>query len=129
MHCRVGTPDSVQVATELPGGARAIYHVSGVTRFGPGSQIHLYGSEGTLKYELLPTDRLLGARRGDAELREIPVPPDKAMGWRVEAEWIDAIRGHGKIEFTDFATGVRYMEFTEAVARSAQLGESVTLPL
>ena len=30
---------------------------------------------------------------------------------------------------TDFETGVRYMEFTEAVARSAQGGEAVPLPL
>lgn len=128
MHVRVGTPDSVQVLTEIPGGARGLYHFSGVTRFGPGSQIHLYGSDGSLKYELQPTDRLLGARRGDAALQEIPVPPEKAMGWRVEAEFIDAIRGRGEIEFTDFATGVRYMEFTEAVARSAQSGGAVDLP-
>ncbi len=129
MHVRVGTPDSVQVLTEISGGARGLYHFSGVTRFGPGSQIHLYGTEGTIKYELLPTDRLLGARRGDAVLCEIAVPPDKAMGWRVETEFIEAIRGRGQIEFTDFATGVRYMEFTEAVARSAQEGVAVELPL
>jgi predicted dehydrogenase len=129
MLCRVGIPDSVQVLSEFSGAARGLYHFSGVTRFGPGSQIHLYGSEGTLKYELQPNDRLLGARRGDAALREIDVPPDKAFRWRVEAEFIDAIRGRGTIEFTDFATGVRYMEFTEAVARSAQTGEPVDLPL
>jgi predicted dehydrogenase len=129
MHVRVGTPDSVQVLTEISGGARGLYHFSGVTRFGPGSQIHLYGSEGTIKYELQPTERLLGARRGDAALGEIPIPPEKVMGWRVEAEFIDVIRKRGKIEFTDFATGVRYMEFTEAVARSAQSGAAVDLPL
>ena len=114
--------------TEIAGGACGLYHISGVTRFGPGSQIHLYGSEGTLKYELQPHDRLLGGRRGDRELHEIPVPPDKAMDWRVESEFIDAIRGQGKIEFTDFATGVRYMQFTEAVARSAQTGRPAELP-
>src|SRR5207253_2917207 len=116
------------VLTEIAGGARGLYHMSGVTRFGPGSQIHLYGSEGTLKYELMPRDQLLGARRGESALREIAVPPDKEMSWRVEAEFIDAIRGRGSIQFTDFATGVRYMEFTEAVARSAQTGLPVELP-
>jgi predicted dehydrogenase len=129
LRCQVGTPDSVQVLTHIAGGARGLYHMSGVTRFGPGCQIHLYGSEGTLKYELQPNDRLLGARRGEPSLREIPVPPEKAMGWRVEAEFIDAIRGRGKIELSDFATGVRYMEFTEAVARSAQTGRPIELPL
>jgi predicted dehydrogenase len=127
MRCAVGTPDSVQVLTEIAGGARGIYHISGVTRFGPGSQIHLYGSEGTLKYELLPQDRLFGARRGDSELREIDVPADKHLEWRVEADFIDAIRGGTPSQFTDFATGVRYMEFTEAVARSAESGMPVEL--
>lgn len=125
----VETPDSVQVLTEIEGGARGLYHFSGVTRFGPGSHIHLYGSDGTLRYELLPNERLLGARRGDAQLREIPIPPAEEMGWRVEAEFIAAIRGAETVEFTTFATGVRYMEFTEAVARSAATGQAVTLPL
>jgi predicted dehydrogenase len=126
---RVGTPDSIQCLTMIEGGARGLYHVSGVTRFGPGTQVHLYGSEGTLKYEMQPVDRLLGARRGDAELREIPVPPEKAYDWRVEAEFVGAIRGEEKTEFTDFAAGLRYMEFTEAVARSAAAGAAIDLPL
>jgi hypothetical protein len=62
-------------------------------------------------------------------MRELPIPDDKAVAWRVEEEFINAIRGEGQVEFTDFDTGVRYMEFTEAVARSAQSDVSVTLPL
>jgi len=42
---------------------------------------------------------------------------------------VDAIRGNRVVEFTNFATGVRYMEFTEAVARSAVGGHAVPLPL
>ncbi len=125
----VGTPDSVQVLTQIAGGGRGVYHLSGVTRFGPGMHLHLYGSEGTMKYELHPHDRLMGGRIGDPGLREIPVPPEQEMGWRVEAEFIDAIRGKGRIEFTAFETGVRYMQFTEAVAQSARLGKAVRLPL
>lgn len=129
----VGTPDSVQVLAVLEGGARAVYHLSGVTPFGQGMSITLYGSEGTLHYDLA-NERLRGAsrRRGatpGAPLEEIAVPEEKAGGWRVEADFIDAIREGKTIEFTDFATGVRYMEFTEAVARSAERGEPVDLPL
>jgi predicted dehydrogenase len=125
----VETPDAVRVLTELDNGACGLYHFSAVTRFGPGSQIQLYGSEGTLKYLLLPQDKLLFGRTADKELQEVVVPAEKAGGWRVEAEFIDAIRGRGKVEFTDFASGVAYMEFTEAVARSAQSGRPVDLPL
>lgn len=125
----VGTPDSVHVLTELPGGARGIYQVSGVVHHGPSPQICLYGTEGTLKYEFAPQDRLLGARVGDPELQEIAVPADKQGGWQVEADFIAAIRGEREIEFTDFATGVRYMEFTESVAVSAATNRTVDCPL
>ena len=49
--------------------------------------------------------------------------------WRVEDEFIGAIRGTETIRLTDFTTGVKYMEFTEAVARSAESGQPVDLPL
>jgi predicted dehydrogenase len=131
----VGTPDSVQVIAELENGARAVYHFSGVVPFGQAAAIHLYGSEGTLFYDL-NTDRIRGASRrrgakpgGIEGLLDIPIPPEKAMGWRVEADWVDSIRNKAPVKFTDFATGVDYMELTEAVARSAQLGEPVDLPL
>ncbi|MEO2037041.1 MAG: Gfo/Idh/MocA family oxidoreductase [Planctomycetaceae bacterium] len=125
----VGTPDSVHVLTELPGGARGIYHLSGVMHHAPPLQIRIFGSDGTLQCLCAPEDRLLGARKDDDELTEIAVPEDKQGGWRVEADFIDAIRGEKPIEFTDFETGVRYMEFTEAVARSAAAGQEIPLPL
>lgn len=124
---QVGTPDSVQVLSTLEDGAAAMYHVSGVTRFGPGAQIHLYGSAGTLRIELAPQERIFGAQRGDAALEEIPIPDDKAGGWRVEADFVASIRDGRPVEFTNFADGVRYMQFTEAVARSAITNVSVEL--
>lgn len=131
----VGTPDSVQVLAVLENNARAVFHCSGVVPFGQEMSITLHGSRGVLRYDLA-TDRIFGAsqqgepsRTGIDELREIPIPEHKARRWRVEAEFVDAIRGAGTVELTDFETGVAYMEFTEAVARSAQTGEVVDLPL
>ena len=37
--------------------------------------------------------------------------------------------GLEKIKLTSFEDGVKYMEFTEAVTRSAQAGQIVSLPL
>jgi predicted dehydrogenase len=128
----VGTPDSVQVLTVLENGARAMYQVSGVMPFNQGMGIELYGTEGMLHYDL-EADRIFGARRPQGiEKRgteEIPIPAEKARTWRVEADFVDAIRTGSPVELTDFATGVSYMEFTEAVARSAQAGVAVELPL
>ena len=125
----VGTPDSLHVLAELPDGARSLYHISGAIWFGPELQIHLYGSEGTLKYMVEPDDRLFAARRGDRELTEVQVPESKVYSWRVERDFVEAIRGEREIDMTDFSTGVRYMEFTEAVVRSAESGSVVMLPL
>ena len=128
----VGTPDSVQVLAVLEGGARATYHFSGVVPFGQHAQVELFGTEGALRYDL-SDDRIFGMSRAQGkpgrEMQEISIPREKEGGWRVEADFIGAIRGGKAIEFTDFATGVAYMEFTEAVARSAELGEPVDLPL
>jgi predicted dehydrogenase len=129
----VGTPDSVQVITALQGGARAVYQASGVTPFGPEMSITLLGSDGVLRYDL-SADVLLGASRtrGDqpgANLTEIPIPAEKARTWTVEADFVQSIREGTPVRFTDFATGTAYMEFTEAVARSARLGVAVPLPL
>lgn len=131
----VGTPDSVQVLAVLENGARVTYHFSGVTPFGQGMGIHLYGTEGVLHYDL-QTDRIRGAsvKRGHkagqaAELVEIDIPAERAGRWRVEEEFAEAIRGGAAVRLTDFATGVGYMEFTEAVARSAEREEPVELPL
>jgi predicted dehydrogenase len=125
----VTVPDSVQIVTQLAGGARGLYHFSGTVLFGPGKQIHLYGSRGTIKVEFAPHERLFCGRDGDETLREIQIPDAQRGGWRVEAEFIGAIRGQEQVRYTDFATGVRYMEFVEAVARSAATNRPVDLPL
>jgi predicted dehydrogenase len=131
----VGTPDSVQVLAILSGGARVSYHLSGAIAFGQRMAIHLHGSDGALYYDLLD-DRIVGASRRHgagaakaSELKEISIPAEKAGGWRVEADFVDSIRQGAPVQFTDFKAGVAYMEFTEAVALSAQRGEPIELPL
>jgi predicted dehydrogenase len=132
----VGTPDSVQVLGVLQNGARLSYHFSGATPFGQGMRIELYGTEGALHYDLA-RDRITGLSRAAApragsqleEMQELPIPEDLQQGWRVEQDFIDSIRHGKKVELTSFEAGVAYMEFTEAVARSAELGEPVELPL
>jgi predicted dehydrogenase len=131
----VGTPDSVQVLAALEDGVRVVYQISGVTPHGQGMGIWLYGSGGVLHYDLI-TDRIRGANGQSGksqttadDVQEIPIPPEKARTWQVEAEFVDAIRERSPVRFTDFETGVAYMEFTEAVARSAEQGIAIDLPL
>jgi len=125
---RVGTPDSVQVLTTQEDGSVGVYRLSGVVYHGPGLGVALYGSEGTLVYDLT-RDEILGARRGEPALAPLTVPPKLRGGWQVEADFVAAIRGERPVTHTPFATGVRYMQFTEAVARSSRHQQPVILPL
>ena len=122
-------PDSVQIVTELEGGARGLYHLSGAIHHGPGLQLHLYGSDGTIKLEVTPESQLLIGKASDESLTRVEIPEEKRGGWRVEAEFIGAIRGEEKVQLTSFEKGLAYMEFTEAVDLSSRSGAAVDLPL
>jgi len=125
---RVGTPDSVQVLTAQEDGSHGVYRLSGVVWGDTSMGVALYGEEGTLLYDFL-RDEIRGGRRGDAQLEPMPIPDSLRGGWQVEADFIAAIRGERPVTHTDFLTGVRYMQFTEAVARSSRHQVPVTLPL
>lgn len=122
----VRTAESVAIAAELACGAIGCYHFSGVTRHAPHNTIQLYGTRGTILYDL-ETDQLTLASVDYPEPRVIeePVPP---RPWTVEADFVRAIREGGPVE-PSFADGLLYMEFTEAVYRSAAEGRAVDLPL
>ncbi len=122
----VRIPDHIDIIADLACGGQAHIQVSSVTGFGEPPSATIYGSEGTLRFS---GDILTGGRRGDDGLSEIEVPAHEAGGWRVEEEFISAIRGQEEITHTDFRMGVKYMEFTEAVHRSRRSGAAVDLPL
>lgn len=132
-HVQVTVPDSLQVLTRVQGGAQGIYHISGIALFGPGLHIHLYGSEGTIKIQFDPqresSEQVLTGRHGDTALRPLKLPEERLGGWRVEADFIAAIRGEQPPRLNDFATALQYMEFTEAVHQSAENQQPVSLPL
>jgi predicted dehydrogenase len=117
-------PDHVDVLSEMACGAQARFQFSTVTGLAPGPEVWLFGSEGTLRYDA-SSEKLLGARRGETALHEIAIPAELAIGWRVEEEFINAIRGVEKVRFTTFEDGLKYMQFTEAVSRSAASGVAV----
>ena len=120
----VTVPDHVDVLATLAGDAVAHLRFSAVTALGPANEVWIFGSDGTLRLEA-DAKRLSGARRGDKELREIPIPAERRVGWRVEEEFVNAVRGREKVALTTFDDGVRYMEFTDAVAQSLAQGRSV----
>ena len=122
----VKIPDHVEILTTLNNGAIAHMRFSAVTALGPASEAWIFGTDGTLRVEV-GARRVSGGRRGDKTLAEIPIPAAQRIGWRVEEEFVNAIRGREKVTHTNFEDGVRYMEFTDAVAKSAATGQAVQI--
>jgi len=120
----VKVPDHADILTELPGGGIAHMRFSAVTALAPPAEVWIHGTEGTLRLEA-DAKRLSGGRKGDSALKEITIPKEKRVGWRVEEEFVNAIRGKEQITRTSFEEGVRYMEFTDAVTKSAATGQTV----
>ena len=124
----VTVPDHVDILCQMAGGAQAHMRFSVITGLAPAGQVWLHGTQGTIRLDADSLE-LHGGKRGDKQLTKIPIAPEKAGQWRVEEEFINAVRGIEPVTHTTFQAGVHYMEFTEAVARSAQIGEAVSLPL
>jgi predicted dehydrogenase len=118
----------VELLCEMAAGPIAHIRVSTVTGLAPEDTIWFYGTEGTLKIDI-HGQKLYGARRGDSELSEIIVRPEMGGSWRVEEEFVNAIRGVEEVTHTTFEDGVRYMEFTDAILQSSQSDKKITLPL
>ena len=125
-------PDHVDVLCRMSQGGQLRCSVSTVFGHAPPTSVTLYGTDGTLK--IAGSDagggfELWGGRRRNKRLRRIDVSPEKVGGWRVEEEFVNAVRGVEPVTHTDFATALRYMEWTDAVSLSARTGETVHLPL
>ena len=122
----VRIPEHIDVVGDLACGAQLHIQVSSVAGLVGAPEVYVFGSNGTLRFS---GNRLYGGQKGDTELIEIDIPDLEAGAWRVEEEFVNAIRGEEVITHSDFETGVKYMEFTEAVTLSMQSGTAITLPL
>lgn len=119
-------PEHIQVLADMACGAQASFTISAVTGLVRSNEILLCGSEGTLRFA---EGTLYGGRKGDAELAPIAISPEELGEWRVEAEFVGAIRGTEAVRLTRFEDGVKYMAFTEAVAQSMAEGRGVAVSL
>jgi len=120
-------PDHVEVLYELGNGAPVHMKFSETTGLSAGNQIWIFGSEGTIHVD--NEQRIFTGRRGDLGIAELANPREQQAFHRVEEEFVNAIRGRERVTMNTFETGVRYMEWTEAIYRSAASGAAVTLPL
>jgi predicted dehydrogenase len=117
-------PDHVALLAEFPGPVFASLEMSLHTFHEPTS-VRFFGTCGTIRVHLNPPTIELAT--GPAGFQRVQQRPDELGEWRVEEEFIAAIRGEAEVRLTDFATGASYMAFTDAVQESALGGRRVTL--
>ena len=120
----VDVPDHLVVAAQLPGPVILTMELAAERRAEPNAA-YLYGTQRTLRLDW-DTGALDIAAPGEP-WTPVVIRPGEAGGWRVEADFVDAIRLGTPVARTDFATGVRYMAFTDAVVEAARTGARVTV--
>jgi predicted dehydrogenase len=119
-------PDVAVAVATFPGGVPVAFELAGYGRPDPVNGVTLVGTGGVLQVDFVAS-RLALASAGGAGFEEIPIPAAERWTWRVEAEFIGAVRGTEEVHLTDFATGVRYMAFTDAVHEADRTGCRVAL--
>ncbi len=124
-------PDHIDIIGKLEQGGQMRFSMSTVSGHTPSNaDVYIFGTEGTLHLNVDKSGKqtLYAGTRDDDGLSEVKIDPAKAGGWRVEEEFINAIRGLEPVTHTDFVTGVKYMDWTDAVTQSLRQGSAVTLP-
>ena len=121
-HRALGIPDHLEVLGELVSGASLNLRISTVASGADGDGYRLIGSDGSLT---LRGDELHLHRPG----AEPELVPGEGPGWQVEADFVASIREGAPVRLTDFATGLHYMAFTEAVQRAAASDRWEPVPL
>lgn len=117
MH-QIEIPDHLDVFGDLESGA--CYHIRCSKVIGAcptAGQFLLYGSEGTIQFGGPEKSCIL--HRPDGSTESLTPPEEEQGEWRVEAEFIGAIRGEEEIRLTTFEEGVRYMAFTQSVMEAS----------
>ena len=125
----VDVPEHIDILSDMYCGAQMHLQFSSLTGLEENNEsIWIFGSEGTAHLDLR-RDALFVGRKGDKKLSQHSCNLLGNKSWRVEEEFINAIRGDEEVQLTSFQEAYKYMEFTEAVAKSCRLDRRIHLPL
>ena len=123
----VSIPDEVLAHGRMRSGDIPVqYTVCAAVHHGK-EQIMIYGERATLRYDIAE-DVLYGARPKE-QLERLEIHPDEVYdvrNWRVERDFVDAIRNNGEYH-PNFEDGLRYMQVIQAIYDSASRQRSVEL--
>src|SRR5882762_2336619 len=120
-------PDLLTVLCSFENGAEGVLEFSGINTMAPSDRVEIYGSSGTLTYDFA-TDIVQAGKVGDKALRVVDLTPELESEWRVEEDFLAAVKSKGRIRpHPSFEDGVRYMSVVQAVADSRARNEWVPI--
>jgi predicted dehydrogenase len=123
----VVVPDLLTVLCSFENGAEGVLEFSGVDALAQGDRLEIYGSAGILIYNF-NSDILQAGKFGDRTLHTVDIPPELEGGWRVEEDFLAAVKSKGHVlPHPNFEDGLRYMRVVQAVADSRARNEWVTI--
>ncbi|HWM23230.1 MAG TPA: Gfo/Idh/MocA family oxidoreductase [Chthoniobacterales bacterium] len=123
----VSVPDLLNVLCTFENGAEGVLEFSGIDALAGGDRLEAYGELGTMTYDF-GTETIQAGRAGDVDLHAMEITPDLEGEWRVEDDFIAAVKSKGRVRpLPDFEEGLRYMRVVQAVADSRALNEWVAI--
>jgi predicted dehydrogenase len=125
---KVERPDTLTAVAELENGALATMLWSGVARHAAETNaFEIFGSDGTVRY-LAASNTILVGKAGDSQLKPLELSAHQEREWDAETSFVEAVRSGKKTAEPSFWDGLKYMEMTEAIFRSAETGKTVEMP-
>lgn len=111
-------PDYLSIQMEMKNGILGTFLISDVAKHAGLPKLEIFGEKGSLRYIFGIDGELSYAKDIEEDLHPVAILAENRYEWRVEKEFIQAIQGGKKTQYTTFETGLEYMKFTEAVIES-----------
>jgi predicted dehydrogenase len=120
-------PDLLTILCSFESGAEGVLEFSGINALAWGDRLEIYGNAGTLAYDFT-SDVVQAGKLGDRALHVVDVPPELVDEWRVEEDFLAAVKSKGRVRPNpSFDDGLRYMRVVQAVADSRSRNEWVAI--
>ncbi|MEO6847223.1 MAG: Gfo/Idh/MocA family oxidoreductase [Chthoniobacterales bacterium] len=119
---QVEVPDALHVLADFANGAFGVLEFSGVHPGEITDRLEVAGTEGLLRYDYTKETIHL-QHKGESRWETLETPEALRGGWRVEADFIEAVRNpDNKCPYPTFEDGVAYMAVVQAVNDSLSSG-------
>src|SRR2546426_1532248 len=107
-------PDLLTVLCSFENGAEGVLEFSGINALASGDRLEIYGSAGALTCDFT-SDVVQAGKIGDRALHVVDLPPELEGEWRVEEDFLAAVKSKGRVRpHPAFEGGGRYMRVLPA---------------